>query len=136
MQLSVNLVGVISQTLVMTTDGKDRVAAFETLVGVPAVRSLIREGKTYQISSLIQTGMKQGMMTLDQSLANLVKAGQVKFEAAAERSQNFTDFRALCGMAEEAHPEAAAHHAPEPPPEHEPAEAASAQKKGPFGLRR
>ena len=89
MQLSVNLVGVVSQTLVKTKDDKGRVAAFETLVGVSSVRSLIREAKTHQIGSLIQTGMKQGMMTLDQSLAGLVKKGLVTLRerpgAGAER---------------------------------------------------
>lgn len=96
MQLSVNLVGVISQTLIKTVDGGSRVAAFETLVGISSVRSLIREAKTHQISSLIQTGMKQGMITMDQSLAALVHAGLVTFEAAAEKAQNLAEFKILC----------------------------------------
>ena len=82
MQLSVNLVGVVSQTLVKTKDGKGRVAAFETLVGISSIRSMIREAKTHQITSLLQTGMKHGMMTLDQSLAGLVKKGLVDYESA------------------------------------------------------
>src|SRR5579884_827592 len=95
MQLSVNLVGVISQTLVKTADGLDRVAAFEVLVGVPAIRNLIRESKTYQLGSLIQTGTKQGMMTLDQSLAALVRSGAIKEQEGLEKSQNPAEFRFL-----------------------------------------
>lgn len=97
MQLSVNLVGVVSQTLVKTADGSARVAAFETLVGIPSVRSLIREAKTHQLSSIIQTGGKQGMMSMDQSLADLVKSGVVNREDALERAQNVRDFEDLCG---------------------------------------
>ena len=96
MQLSVNLVGVVSQTLVRTKDDTGRVAAFETLVGVSSVRSMIREAKTHQITSLLQTGMKQGMITMDQSLANLVKKGLVSHESALERAQNVHEFTTLC----------------------------------------
>src|SRR5205085_214685 len=74
MQMSVNLLGVISQTLVKRKDGQGRIAAFETLVAIPAVRNLIREAKTFQIGSIIQTGHRHGMLTLDQSLANMVNA--------------------------------------------------------------
>jgi len=100
MQLSVNLVGVVSQTLVKTKDGTGRIAAFETLVGVASVRSMIREAKTHQITSLLQTGMKHGMMTLDQSLAGLVKKGLVSYESALERAQNATEFKMQCGGSE------------------------------------
>src|SRR5438067_11881989 len=68
MQMAVNLVGVISQTLIKRKDGTGRVAAFETLVAISAVKNLIREAKTYQIGSLIQTGQRHGMHSLDQSL--------------------------------------------------------------------
>jgi twitching motility protein PilT len=95
MQLSVNLVGVISQTLIKTKEGNSRVAAFEVLVGISAVRNLIRESKTYQLGSLIQTGTKQGMMTLDQSLAALVRGGVVEEQDAYEKCQNPNEFRFL-----------------------------------------
>jgi twitching motility protein PilT len=95
MQLSVNLVGVISQTLVKRSDGNGRVAAFETLVAVPAIRNLIREAKTFQIGSMIQTGLKQGMMTLDQYLAGLVKKGLVSIEEAESKAANILEYRAL-----------------------------------------
>ncbi|MGQ9730694.1 MAG: type IV pilus twitching motility protein PilT [Candidatus Zipacnadales bacterium] len=72
MQLSVNLVAVMSQVLVRRADGKGRVPAFETMEAIPAVRNLIREAKTHQIASIIQTGSKRGMWTLTQHLADLV----------------------------------------------------------------
>lgn len=95
MQLAVNLVGVISQTLVKRKDNKGRVAAFETLVAVPSIRNLIREAKTFQIASMMQTGSKQGMMTLDQYLAALVKKGIVDREEAQSKSANVKEFCAL-----------------------------------------
>ena len=70
--LADSLRGVISQTLVRRADGKGRAAAFEIMVNNPAIANLIREGKTFQIISAIQTGKKEGMITLDQSLMNLM----------------------------------------------------------------
>jgi len=88
MQLSVNLVGVISQTLVKTRNKQGRVAAFEIMEAIPAVRNLIREGKTYQINSLIQTGQRHGMMTLDQYLVELVARGIADWESARSKAHN------------------------------------------------
>lgn len=82
MQLAVSLVGVLAQRLLRRADGKGMIAAFEVLVGTTAARALIREGKTFQLPSVIQTGMKQGMITLEQSLANLVLQGLVRLEDA------------------------------------------------------
>ncbi|MGI8924700.1 MAG: type IV pilus twitching motility protein PilT [Fimbriimonadales bacterium] len=95
MQLSVNLVGVISQTLVKRADGRGRTAAFEMLNAVGAIRNLIRENKTYQISSIVQTGMKLGMQTLDQSLANLVRHHIVTHEEAALKAKDRGEFERL-----------------------------------------
>jgi twitching motility protein PilT len=95
MQLSVNLVGVISQTLVKRKDGRGRAAAFEVLVATGAVRNLVRENKTYQISSLIQTGGKQKMQTLDQSLTKLVEMGIVTTEDARSRAKDAGEFDRL-----------------------------------------
>jgi twitching motility protein PilT len=95
MQMSVNLIGVISQTLVRRADGKGRAAAFETLVAIPAVRNLVREAKTHQIASMIQTGSRQGMISMDHSLANLVKKGIATREAAGERAYNLLEFNSL-----------------------------------------
>ncbi len=85
MQLSVNLVGVLSQALVKTRDKQGRVAAFEIMEAIPAIRNLIREGKTHQIGSMIQTGQRRGMMTLDQHLAELVARGIADYESAIEK---------------------------------------------------
>lgn len=71
-QLSQVIEAILSQTLVHRTKG-GRVAAFEILVGTQAVRNLIREEKVYQLSSLMSVGSKEGMQTLDQALANLVR---------------------------------------------------------------
>ncbi len=76
-QLAIGLQGIVTQTLVPTADGKGRAVAAEVLVPTPGVRNLIREGKTHQIYSLIQTGASHGMQTMDASLAGLVRAGRI-----------------------------------------------------------
>jgi twitching motility protein PilT len=95
MQLSVNLLGVVSQILVRRADGRGRVAAFETLVAISAVRNSIRERKTHQVSSVIQTGQQHGMMTLDQSLAQLARSGIISFEEGEGKAKNRMEFRQL-----------------------------------------
>lgn len=101
MQLSVNLVGVLSQTLIRRQDGRGRAAAFEVLVATGAVRNLIRENKSYQIGSLIQTGAKQKMNTLDQSLTRLVEAGIVSFEEARAKAKEPFEFERLVALMRE-----------------------------------
>jgi twitching motility protein PilT len=86
--LSESIEGVVAQTLLPSKDGKGRVAALEVLVGVPALRNLIREDKTAQILSVIQTGAKDGMISLDQSLRELVMQGKLAREVAMRRSSN------------------------------------------------
>ena len=86
--LSESIEGVVAQTLLPSKDGKGRVAALEVLVGVPALRNLIREDKTAQILSVIQTGAKDGMISLDQSLRELVMQGKLSREVAMKRSSN------------------------------------------------
>jgi twitching motility protein PilT len=98
MQLSVNLVGVLSQTLIKRKDGRGRIAAFETLVATPAVRNLIRENKTYQIGSMIQTGARAKMGTLDQSLATLVDKGIVEHDDARSRAKDPGEFDRLVSL--------------------------------------
>ncbi len=83
-QLSATLVAVISQVLVPRLDGKGRVAAFEIMFATPAIRNLIREGKTYQILSELQTGTRYGMITLDDHLKELYTHGVISYEAALE----------------------------------------------------
>jgi twitching motility protein PilT len=120
MQLSVNLLGVVSQTLVKRADGKGRAAAFEVLNATPAVRNQIRENKTYQISSIIQTGSKQKMRTLDQSLAMLVETGTVSKEDAHARAKDASEFLRMLNLAKEAKEKQGAQAVttptPEPPP--------------------
>jgi twitching motility protein PilT len=86
--VSESLEGVIAQTLIPTVDGKSRVAAIEILVGVSALRNLIREDKTTQIQSVMQVGGQHGMQTLDMALKDLVITGKITREAALERSTN------------------------------------------------
>jgi len=71
--LSESLQGVVAQTLCKTADGLGRIAAHEIMLGTPAIRNLIRENKVAQMYSSLQTGQSQGMQTLDQSLADLLK---------------------------------------------------------------
>jgi twitching motility protein PilT len=97
MQLSVNLLGVVSQMLVRRADGRGRVAAFETLVAISSVRNSIRERKTHQIASVIQTGAQHGMMTLDQSLAHLVRSGVITAEEGEAKAKDRQEYRQLVG---------------------------------------
>jgi len=99
MQLSVNLVGVLSQALVKTRDLNGRVAAFETMEALPSIRNMIREGKTHQIGSAIQTGSRRGMYSLDQSLVTLVKKGIADEDSARSKAANVDAFDEL--MAED-----------------------------------
>ena len=96
-QLASALQGVVTQQLVPTADGRGRAVAAEVLVATPAIRNLIREGKTHQIYSSMQAGGKYGMQTMDQALANLVKAGLVAMSTAAERCANLEDLKRLSG---------------------------------------
>ncbi len=86
MQLSSTLQGVISQTLIPRAQGHGRVCAMEIMIGTPAVRNLIREGKTHQINNMIASGANVGMQSLNQSLTRLVQDGQITKEAALEKS--------------------------------------------------
>ncbi|HMI31766.1 MAG TPA: type IV pilus twitching motility protein PilT, partial [Candidatus Limnocylindrales bacterium] len=74
--VSESLEGVIAQSLIPTADGKSRVAALEILVGIPALRNLVREEKTAQILSIMQVGTQHGMQTLDHALKELVTSGK------------------------------------------------------------
>ncbi|MCW2713554.1 MAG: twitching motility protein, partial [Frankiales bacterium] len=95
--LSGALQGVVCQQLVKTADGKGRVVAAEVMVATPAIRNLIREGKTHQIYSALQAGAKHGMSTMDSNLAALVKRGTITYDAALEKCHHVDDFKRLCG---------------------------------------
>src|ERR671917_622232 len=85
-QLSIALQGIVTQQLLPTPDGKERVCATEVLVPTAGVRNLIREGKTHQIYSALQTGASHGMQTMDASLVDLVRQGRITTELAERRS--------------------------------------------------
>lgn len=94
-QLAATLQGVVCQTLVKKVGGAGRAVATEVLVTTPAVANLIREGKTYQIRSVMQAGREHGMHTMDQHLADLVNAGQISHEAAYEKAHDLEDLKQL-----------------------------------------
>ncbi len=96
-QLAQSLQGVVCQTLARTTDGKGRVVACEILVATPAIRNLIREGKTHQIYSAMQAGSKFGMQTMDQHLADLVNKGRITYDTGVEKCHHIEDFNRLTG---------------------------------------
>ena len=95
LQLSVALEGVITMTLLPRAAGQGRVAAVETLIVTSAVRNLIREGKTFQISNLMQMGAQYGSQTMDQALKSLVDRRLVAPEDALARASNSEELRRL-----------------------------------------
>ncbi len=96
-QLASTLQGVVTQQLVPRLDGAGRVVAAEVLVATPAVRNLVREGKTHQIYSAMQAGGRYGMQTMDQTLAAMVQSGAVTRDAALARCANPDDLLRLVG---------------------------------------
>jgi twitching motility protein PilT len=96
-QLSVSLQGIVTQQLLPTADGQSRVCAAEILVPTPAIRNLIREGKTHQIYSALQTGGAHGMQTMDAALADLVRRQKITRELAEARSSSPEELRRLMG---------------------------------------
>jgi twitching motility protein PilT len=119
------LKGVMSQTLLKRQDGKGRIAAIEILVGTPAVASLIREDKTYQLPTVMQTGRKYGMIYMDDALEELVQGRQIAAEAAfehAEEKERFVrylkripeEYRELLDKHPEAGPQAGGAAQPQP----------------------
>ena len=89
-QLSTTLIGVISQLLLPSADGKGRVAAFEIMINTPSIAALIRDNKTFRIQSDIQTGSKWGMVTLDSFLIDLYLKGMIAREEVINKSQDAT----------------------------------------------
>jgi twitching motility protein PilT len=96
-QLAAAIQGIVTQTLLPTADGASRVAALEILFPDDAIRNLIRQGKSEQIYSYMQTGSKRGMQTMEQALADLVMRGVVTRDEALARS---TRADQLVGMLE------------------------------------
>jgi twitching motility protein PilT len=96
-QLSVALQGIMTQQLIPTADGSGRVVACEVLVPTPAIRNLIREGKTHQIYSVLQTSTGVGMQTMDAALVALVRENRISLSTAESRSSNPDELRRLIG---------------------------------------
>ena len=97
MQLSIGLQGIVTQQLLPTADGAGRVVACEVLVPTPAVRNLIREGKTHQIYSAIQTSGALGMQTMDAHLAQLVRTDRIDRRLAEQRASVPEELKRLLG---------------------------------------
>ena len=87
-QLSVGIVAVISQLLLVRANGRGRIAAFEIMVSTPSIQALIRDNKTFRITSDIQTGAKYGMITLDAHLMQLYEAGLITYEDLITKAQD------------------------------------------------
>ena len=87
-QLSTSLVAVISQALMPRKDGPGRIAAFEIMIATPSIRALIRDNKTFRITSDIQTGGKWGMQTLDSHLIQLWREGKISYEEMVTKAQD------------------------------------------------
>ncbi len=92
-QLSSVIEAVISQQLLLKASGKGRIGAYEVMTATPAIRNLIREGKTHQIDTSIQTSAALGMNTMDVSLINLYKRGEITKETAISRAYNMDEVR-------------------------------------------
>jgi pilus retraction protein PilT len=87
-QISTSLLAVVSQRLLPRQDGNGRVAAFEVMLGLPSIRNIIREGKTHQIINILETQMREGMITLDRSIQRLYHEGYVAYDEAARYMLN------------------------------------------------
>ncbi|MCH7945876.1 MAG: Flp pilus assembly complex ATPase component TadA, partial [Armatimonadetes bacterium] len=92
--LANTLEGVISQQLLPKLGG-GRIAAFEIMTGIASIKNLVREGKTHQMYSVIETSSNVGMMTMDKSLAELVNQAMVSYEEALMRSVDKETFARL-----------------------------------------
>ena len=86
-QLAVNLAGIICQRLLQRTGG-GQVVISEIMISTPPIQSLIKEGSLYQINNIIQTSREEGMVSLDWSLAELVKTNKISFEIALENAND------------------------------------------------
>lgn len=94
MQLSLVLEAVLSQSLLPLVDGSGRTPVVEVMLANTAIRNLIREGKTHQMESIIQTNRQAGMQTMDQALEDVYREGQISLETALEFAQDAANFRA------------------------------------------
>lgn len=98
-QLSTILEGVLTQMLLPRLDGAGRAVAVEVMVATPAIRNLIREGKTHQMPNAIQMGVKYGMQTLEQALKDLYQKGLISKEGALAKANDPDGLQRLLGVA-------------------------------------
>jgi twitching motility protein PilT len=96
-RLAATLVAVLGQTLAPRADGSGRIAAVEIMLGTPAVKNLIREGKIYQLHNVVRTSSKLGMMTMDQSLATLYVQKVINAETLLEFCRNKDEVEEIVG---------------------------------------
>jgi len=94
-QLAGSLNAILSQQLVPTLDGSGRVLATEVLIATPAVRNLIRESKTHQLATVMQTGRIHGMQTMDESLADKYRQGLISYDVALAQAVDPAVLRTL-----------------------------------------
>ena len=94
LQLSGTLLGIVAQRLIPLKDGHGRVAAFEVMLGTPAVQSLIREGKTSQLQSVIETSFKDGMITMEKAMMELYNKNLISRENVNSLLKNFKQDKA------------------------------------------
>ncbi|MDO8963518.1 MAG: type IV pilus twitching motility protein PilT [Coriobacteriia bacterium] len=98
-QLAGSLQGIVSQQLLPTLDGRARVLAYEILVPTSAIRNLIREGKTHQVPTALQTGHQYGMITMDESLADRYRRGLISYDTALAQACDAGVLKQLLGKA-------------------------------------
>jgi twitching motility protein PilT len=96
-QFAGSVQGVVSQSLCPTVDGKGRVVATEVMIATPAVRALIRDNRLHQLYSVIHSSKDEGMHTLDQSLAELVRGHEITYETGLDHARQVEEFNKLCG---------------------------------------
>jgi len=94
-QIAATLEGILTQQLIPKMSGQGRACAVEILMTTPAARNLIREGKTHQLYTVMQTCGREGMQTMNASLAHLVRSGQISKEMATKRSSSPDDLERL-----------------------------------------
>jgi twitching motility protein PilT len=97
-QLSNNLIAIISQQLLPRASGPGRIPTNEIMLATPAIRNLIRENKTHQIPSMIQTGHSHGMMSMDQCLRDQYMKGLITLEEAMTRCQNVEELKKMINL--------------------------------------
>jgi len=95
--LSTALQGVVTQLLIPRKDGNGRVACREVMVATPAINNLIREGKTHMLYQAIDTGAKNGMISMDKALAELVRQGLISAEEALNHAHSLESLKSLMG---------------------------------------